>query len=183
MESRYHSIALAGSPKAGKSTLLQLLKQALPDWEVRSVGDYLRQRHRKERSDITFEEYYKNVVKLEDLVIVNSELAERVEKGKIIADTRYVKPFGERVLKLFLTAPLDVRAKRSLHAYQGKTLEEVKEILAQREMDEMEKGRLLWGKDHVYTDLKHYHPHGIIDSSKLTPEQERDLILRFVKGE
>ena len=30
----YHSIALAGSPKAGKSTLLHLLKTALPDWEI-----------------------------------------------------------------------------------------------------------------------------------------------------
>lgn len=78
-----------------------------------------------------------------------------------------------------MTAPLEVRTQRSLHSYPGKTLGEVTEILVQREKDELEKGKLLWGSDHVYTDPKHYN--AIIDSAKLTPEQEKDLILEFLR--
>ena len=79
-------------------------------------------------------------------------------KGDIIGDSRYAIYLRNLpVLLVFLSAGLETRASRALglEKYKEKSVEEIKQILQQREVDEIAAGRRLYGYD--YRDSSYYH--------------------------
>ncbi len=100
------------------------------------------------------------------------------ETGNIVAEGRDVTTvvFPEADLKIYLTASIDVRAKRRLHDFEEKnisiSLEEVKENLLKR--DKIDSGREV-------SPLKKAEDALEFDNSALTPEQDLDYLLQQIK--
>ncbi len=173
----YNSIAISGLPCSGKSTLLRMLESELR-WEAVSVGDYLRDKHRTERPDISFEQYYRGFPP-EELMELNNKLKDRGSRGQVIVDTRYVHIFPGNTLT-FVTAPLGVGVTRApRYKYPGQNLEEIRNILLQRELDELNIGRKLWRPEYDFRDRTHYHI--VLDSSQMSPEEEVSTVLRSLR--
>ena len=186
MES-YNSLAVSGLPGSGKSTLLKLLMKET-GWPSYSAGDLHRAKlkHLQETGQLnptwTIKEYWLTVSD-EENVRINEELLELVNAGEIIADTRfafYLKAARKKPLFVFLTADLDIRAQRGMRTnkdYQGKSAEEVKSVLLQRERDEVDIGLKLFGRD--YRIPSDYDV--ILDSGKMLIEDEAREIIRLLK--
>lgn len=171
----YKSIVFSGLPGAGKTTLVQKLKQ-LYGWPVYSVGDLWRAQwvEKYPGKEISFEEFWRTSA-TKDLERVNIDFAKAVIKGDIIGDSRYAIYLRNLpVLLVFLSADLETRATRALglEKYQDKSIEEIKQIIQQREVDEIAAGRRLYSYD--YRDSFYYHIS--INTSMLSQEEEIAII-------
>jgi CMP/dCMP kinase len=99
------------------------------------------------------------------------------EEGNIVAEGRDVTTvvFPDADLKIFLTATIDVRAKRRLKEFQDKnssiTLEEVKANLEKR--DKIDSGREI-------SPLKKADDAIEFDNSNFTPEQDYEFLLNKI---
>ncbi len=176
---RYHSIAISGLPGAGKSSLANLLSRTLK-WPVKSIGEIWRERHKSQNITIPFEVYWRNS-SITDNKKINEEFLELVSKGNVIADTRYAHIYSDRTFKVFVTAPIAIRALRA-HAgskYPNHNCENIEQILDIREKDELLMGEKLYGMGYDYKDPKQYNL--VLDSSKMIVEQEYHEILNKMK--
>jgi len=176
---KYQSIVFSSLPGAGKSTLVKKLSE-IYCWPVLSVGDLWREKWKKLHSDqeITFEEYWRTSSTSENLQ-VNADFREEVLKKNLIGDSRYSIYLRDiPVLLVFLTAGLDLRAKRGfgLEKYQGKSAEEIKKILCQREVDETATSKRLFNYD--YRDPAYYHI--TLNTGLLSQEEEITIIKGLV---
>ena len=175
----YHSIALSGLPASGKSTLVSKLSLSLR-WEARGIGEIWRQRHKEEAPHIKFDKYWANS-SIEKNRKINEAFLEIVNAGKVIADTRYAHIYSYKTLKVFLTAPLTVRA---LRAFSNKTkvefrdmnLPDIETLLQKREQDEVVMGQKLYGLNYDYRAPEHYDL--TLDSGLMNVEQEYNEILK-----
>jgi len=180
MEMVFTSIVISGLPCSGKSTLATRLS-TLYNWPMHSIGGLFRNKWKQQHpnSEVPFELYWRNTSR-EENIRVNQELRELIARGHIIGDSRYSSYCKDLAsLLIFVTAPLDVRATRVLHSekYQGKSKEEIKTILQEREQDELRRGRDLFEID--YRDPIHYHV--VMNSGMLTVDQEVDVVNKIVK--
>ena len=100
-----------------------------------------------------------------------------VNRGKIIADTRYAHIYSAETLKVFVTAPVVIRALRAFKSskYIGKDCESIEQLLGTREKDEVMMGRKLYGDKYDYRSPEHYDL--IIDSGLMNVEEEYKAIL------
>lgn len=181
MNLNYNAIILSGLPVSGKSTLARRLSE-IYDWPVHSFGDLWREKWsgRYPNGEVTFEEFWRGTT-IEENHQMNIEAVEMFKEGKGIIDTRYTLYFKDLpFLFAFITAPLDVRAKRAKDSgkYVGKSLSDIVSILKEREQDELTFGGKLLGEDYDYRDPKHYHLG--INSGNLTVEQEVSLVTGLV---
>ena len=175
----YHSIALSGLPASGKSTLVSKLSLSLR-WDARGIGEIWRQRHKEEAPHIKFDKYWANS-SIEKNRKINEAFLEIVNAGKVIADTRYAHIYSYKTLKVFLTAPLTVRA---LRAFSNKTkvefrdmnLPDIETLLQKREQDEVVMGQKLYGLNYDYRSPEHYDL--TLDSGLMNVEQEYNEILK-----
>lgn len=110
-----------------------------------------------------------------ELVMIQKKMG---ETGNIVAEGRDVTTvvFPDADLKIYLTASIDVRAKRRLKEFEDKnipvTLEQVKENLLQR--DKIDSGREV-------SPLRKAEDAIEFDNSALTPEQDLDYLLAKIK--
>lgn len=105
---------------------------------------------------------------------MNVKAKTKLESG-VIGDARYVANLdANKCLLIFMTAPLEVRADRaaSRKEYEGKGIDEIKELLEKREEDEVRMGKKLFGVD--YRDRGLYHV--VLDSGLLTPGLELEMV-------
>src|SRR3989338_5351239 len=143
----YNSIIISGLPGSGKSTLAQRLCEQY-QWPIHSIGQVFRDRWSKLPKETrgTFEDWWKNVP-LNEQREVNVKMERLVEQGNIIGDTRYA-PYCKKfpALLLFVTAPLEVRAKRAHGSpkYIGHADYIIADILTRREQDELKMGQRLF---------------------------------------
>ncbi|MBI2005500.1 MAG: hypothetical protein HYS80_01935 [Candidatus Aenigmarchaeota archaeon] len=177
----YKSIVLSGLPVSGKSTLASRLSETYT-WPVHSIGQLFRSKWKELYPDgkVSFEEYWRNTT-LEENLVVNRRMRGLVEKGNIIGDTRYsIYCTDLPALLVFVTAALDVRARRGLNTdrYRDKPLEEVRQILLEREGDEVRMGQKLFGTEYDYRDSQHYHL--TLNSGLLTVEQEISIVTSII---
>ena len=174
----YTSIAISGLPGSGKSNLAKKLSEEL-GWTFYSIGDLWRERHKKANPAVPFEVYWRST-SLEDNLQVNDDLLKIVEKGNIVADTRYVHIFGAGTCKIFINVPLEVRARRANNTgkYAGTSLDGIKTILLNREKDEVKMGKTLWSPDHDYRDERHYDV--ILNGSDFSVKEECANVLDYI---
>ena len=172
---KYHSIAISGLPGAGKSGLAKKLSIDLK-WKTSSIGEIWRERHKEQNISVPFEDYWKNTG-ISDNKKINDEFLKLVNRGKIIADTRYAHIYSAETLKVFVTAPVVIRALRAFKSskYIGKDCESIEQILETREKDEVMMGRKLYGDTYDYRSPEHYDL--IIDSGLMNVEEEYKAIL------
>lgn len=188
---QYTSLALAGLPGSGKSVLCTALSKKL-NWPVHTIGDLFRKRYEKwkELKDnfISFEDYWANYVTADEIYQVNEEARKILERGNVILDSRYASLNALNLntcLRVFLTAPLNIRAQRNFWSvkYDCKDPDSIALILQQRENDERQRGNVLFGAffegDYDYTDKKHYDL--VIDSGVLSVDEEVSQILKLIK--
>ncbi len=180
---RYSSIAISGNPVAGKSSLANRLSAAY-GWSRLSIGDLQRQRWRRQhpQGEISFEDWWRSTT-VKDNMEVNVLAKSTIEKGGIVADSRFCNYLdNSKCLLIFLTAQLSVRVQRakSRSEYGSMGADELEQLLARREQDELRMGRLLYGEDFDYRYPRIFH--AIINTDLLNVEQEFRIVDSLIKG-
>jgi len=169
---------LSGLPVSGKSTLTRTLSEVY-GWPIHSIGDLWRARHKVlyPNGKVSFEEYWRGT-SIEDNRKINEQARKIYAAGKIVGDTRYsIYCKDLPVLLVFITADLEVRAKRGIDTkYRGKSIEDVKQILIEREECEVKMGKELFDFD--YRDIRHYHL--ALNSGVFSVEEEVEIIRGLV---
>lgn len=193
------TIGIAGEPGAGKTTLLNLLTREL-GYKVDAFGRWLREEQLKHESahlrSLPFKEYYRNIIKDEkELVKIrerNLYVQNLAKQGEIIIDSRLAllnctdsarDILFPHAMVVYLTAPLEVRARRAIgeQQYKSKNEGQIRTILEERHDDERLLGVKLYNFD--CHDKKKYEGEGcmMLDSSTLTIDQEVEAILSRVR--
>jgi len=172
---KYQSIVFSGLPGAGKSTLVKKLSE-IYGWPILAVGDLWRAKWEKIYPDhkVSFEEYWRTTSSRENLQ-VNVDFRQETLEKNIIGDSRYTTYLRELpILLVFLCADLDARALRAqgLEKYRGKSVEEIKQILHQREIDETAASKRLFNYD--YRDACYYHL--ALNTTMLSQDEEIAII-------
>jgi cytidylate kinase len=172
---KYKSIVFSGLPGAGKTTLVKKLSE-IYGWPVYSVGDLWRAQWAQKfpNKEVAFEEFWRTTA-TKDLEQVNIDFAKVAIKGGVVGDSRYAIYLRNLpILLVFLSADLETRATRAygLEKYKDKSMEEIKQILQQREVDEIAAGRRLYNFD--YRDSSYYHVS--INTGMLSQEEEIAII-------
>jgi cytidylate kinase len=178
----YRSIVLSGYPASGKSVLAARLSEKY-GWPVYSMGNLWREKYREmhPKGEISFEEFWGRTTP-EDSREMNEQAKRIFENGGIIGDSIYVSYLDRSIcLLVFVAADIGIRADRvcGREGYKGMSVEEIRRLLEKRENDELKIGKGLFGID--YRDMKHYHV--VINSGKLTVEQEVDVIDRLMESD
>ncbi len=181
---KYDAVVISGLPGAGKGILAKKLAE-LYKWKVVSAGNLWRERYRTlyPNKEVNFEDYWKRISLFEQKHM-DEHLRALIEKGNIIGDFRYAKScVGVRALFVFLTSDITIRAKRALatRKYSGKMIEEIKDILKEREKDEVEIGKKIYGEDYDFRDEKYYNL--ILDSGTLSLAEEINVINKEMKND
>lgn len=175
----YKSIIISGPPVSGKSTLAERLSK-IYGWPVYSIGQLWRDEWKKlyPNKEVSFEDYWKKVT-LKNNLLMDKKSKKIIEKGNVIKNIRYCAHYKELpVLLVLVSADIGIRAIRGLDIdrYKGKSIEEVRRILIERENSEVKVGKEMHGYD--YRDPKHYNI--ILDSGKLTVEEEIVVITKKI---
>jgi cytidylate kinase len=173
-------ITISGTVGAGKSTAAKLLAKKL-NYEHYSSGDFMREM--AEERKISLLELSKEAEK--DRGIDEEIDARQIELGQMeddfVIDGRLSFHFIPDSIKVFLDADFEERAKRVLSDNIRKecnvTLISTKENMKKREASEKKRYKEYYSLD--YTDKKIYDL--VIDTTKKTPEQVIEEIIKFVK--
>lgn len=180
---RYSAIIISGVPGSGKDVLSEILSKEI-GWKIQSIGGIWRKRYSdwiKNNPDnkISFEEYWKSQDEATQMQ-VNIEARKLLELGRLILDSRFSVAYAGDlpVLKIFLTADLEIRAGRAFRIgkYGNRSLEEIKNILLNRESDELSWGKKLYGNNFDYRKRELYDL--ILDTGKVSIEEEVEEILK-----
>lgn len=178
----YTAVGISGDPCSGKTSLVQVLRAQL-GWKVLSIGELFRSKFEVWKSNTplqasheNFEYWWANIVAGAEIREVNREAAARIAQENLILDSRYVAVNARglpQVARVFLTAPIEVRAQRAITAgkYSNLSLRGsggVMDILHQRGRDEYQRGNSLFNID--YRNPHDYHL--VLNTGLLTPEQE-----------
>lgn len=170
----YTSVLLSGLPGCGKSTLSKLLSKEL-GWELFSVGDLWREQWKMlyPEGEISFEDYWKNT-SFEKNREMDMRAKERFKQGNVVADSRYsIHCKDIPSLRVFIDADSETRTLRASNTdrYRGKSVDEIRKILLEREEEEVSKGKILfkdYDENYDYRDPKHYHQ--ILNSQEMSLE-------------
>lgn len=186
----FNAIGLSGDPCSGKTVLIRELERVL-GWEVLSIGGLFRKRFITWQADLPslrntadFDEWWANRVSDRDIRQVNREARERLERGEVILDSRYVAVNAQdfpTVARIYLTAPLEVRGQRALISgrYPGLSLRGdggAMDKLHRRALEEYKKGTDLFKID--YRDPTAYHL--ILNTGMLSLDQEISQVLHLI---
>lgn len=179
---KYRGIILSGFPLSGKSSLSKRLVLEYK-WKFFSVGDFWREKHRilYPEGEISFERFWRSCSRQDNLEM-DRMTREVLSSGNWIGEARYAINFKDMGFVLaFVSADIDTRARRGLDSgrYKG-SLEEIKEMLSEREKIEVRVGRDLYGEDYDYRDPRNYDL--IIDNTKLTIEQELEIVRNILNN-
>ncbi len=179
---RFNGILFSGLPGSGKTTTSRQLAEKL-GWPVFYVGGLLRQRWVEKYPDaeLTFEEYLRSITPEEERE-TDTYAHDVLAKGNVIGDMWHgIIGDGLPVLRVFITAPLEVRAQRGMQTDKkeiaGKSLEEIMALLNERENRQLDLAKKLYGSDYDYRDSSGYHI--TLNSGLLTIEEKINTVLHF----
>lgn len=172
----FESIIIIGTPFSGKTTLAKLLAEHF-NWKFFSVGHLWKGlwKEKYPNGETSFENYWTQTTDDENKEM-DKYVHEMVQEGHVVGDMRYAFLHRDpQVLIIFTKCDIDTRTKRALeiNKYPGKDFAQVKEILEQRERDEVDRGKKLYGED--YRDEKNYDM--AFDTSNSAPEEAIEQIM------
>ena len=172
-------IAISGPPGSGTTTVAKLLAQKL-GLKYANAGIIFRQ---------LAKEYTMDVIQFQDFVSKNPEIdyeidkrsAELLKEGGYIVEGRLsahmaVKHHVKGVLKVYLNAPLEVRAQR-LSKREGISFEEALNEIKIREQKERDRYLKIYNID--VNDLSIYDV--VLNTEFLLPEDIADIIIQIWK--
>lgn len=179
---RYSGILFSGLPGSGKTTTSRQLAEVL-GWPVFYVGGVRREEWTQKypNAEISFEEYIHSIT-LEDERLMEQRAHDALAQGNIIGDMWHgIIGEGLPVLRVFITAPLQIRAERAMNTtkkeLQGKSVEEIKTLLNDREERQFDLVKKLYGGSYDYRDPAGYHI--TLNSGLLTVEEKISSVLHF----
>jgi len=178
----FNGILFSGLPGSGKTTTSRQLAEKL-GWPVFYIGGLWRDEwaRRYQNAELTFEDYL-NTITLEEDRAMDDRAHEMLAKGGIIGDMWHGR-IGEGlpILRVFITAPLEIRAERGMKTdkkeIKGKSLEEIKGLLNEREERQLGVAKKLYGTSYDYRDSSGYHI--TLNSGLLTVEEKISTVLHF----
>src|SRR3989338_275286 len=132
----YGGILFSGLPGSGKTTTSRQLAEIL-SWPVFYIGGLWREEWAKKypSQEMSFEKYI-HTITLEEDQAMDERAHAMLSKGNVIGDMWHgIIGEGLPILRIFITAPLQIRAERALQTgkYTGKNTEEIKTLLQMRE--------------------------------------------------
>lgn len=171
-------VTVGGSAGSGKSTLARDVAERLGFKHV-SAGEIMREMAReKGMSLLEFSAY------AEGNHDVDREIDERQKKivsspRDFVVDGRLSAFFIDPDFRVWLTAPLEVRAKRILGRDKNefKTLEEAREGIKSREASERKRYKEIYGID--LGDLSNYHL--VLDTSRWDAGKTADIVVLAIE--
>lgn len=167
-------ITVSGPPGSGKSTLSKIISVRL-GLEMVSMGDIFRKCAQDRCMSLDeFGEIAKCNEKIDREI---DEMQKKIanEKDNILIEGRLSGFFADADLKVWLKAPLEIRAQR-IAKREGKSVEIAREETSQRE--ECERERYLNYYDIDIKDLSVYDI--IIDSSKWSAQEISEIVEKAV---
>lgn len=176
----YNGILFSGLPGAGKTTTSRQLAERL-GWPTFYVGGFFREEWAKKypNGEIPFERYLNTITSEEDRAMDQRAHA-MLAHGNIIGDMWHgIIGDGLPILRVFITAPLHIRAERALQTdkYKGKTIEEIKALLQGREERTLSVAKKIYGDWYDYRDPSGYHI--TLNSGLLSVEEKISSVLHF----
>lgn len=176
----YSGILFSGLPGSGKTTTSRQLAELL-GWQVFYIGGLWREQWAREypNQEVSFERYI-SAITLEKDRAMDNHGREMLSRGTIIGDMWHgIIGQGLPVLRVFITAPLQIRAERAVATgkYTGKTIEEIKKILQEREERQLSVAKKIYGDWYDYRDPSGYHV--TLNSGLLSVEEKISSILHF----
>ncbi len=167
-------ITISGPPGSGKSTLAKLLSVKL-GMELVSVGDIFRKK--AENRCMSLEEFGLLAKRSEDIDRKIDEEQKRIaeEKDNIILEGRLSGFLVDADLKVWLKAPLEIRAER-IAQREGKSCSAAMAETSEREQCERERYLNYYNID--IKDLSVYDL--VIDSSKWNPEEISEIVVKAI---
>lgn len=176
----YNGILFSGLPGAGKTTTSRQLAERL-GWPVFYVGGLWRDEWEKKypSRELSFENYL-HTITLEEDTLMDHRAHDMLAQGTLIGDMWHgIIGEGLPVLRVFITAPLEVRAERGTQTdkYRGKTIEEIKMLLQMREERQYDVAKKIYGNWYDYRDPAGYHI--TLNSGLLSVEEKISSVLHF----
>ncbi len=173
-------ITVGGPPGSGTSTVCRILSERT-GFKYVYAGEIFRNLAReRDLSLLEFGRICENDPEIDRTL--DERMLELARSGEnMILEGRMIGPLCKMEnivsLKVFIYADKELRARRLMER-DGGVLGEVIENMGKRELSERKRYEDFYGvdpEDHVHYDI-------VIDSSKLTPEDEVDLIVGRLEG-
>ncbi len=179
---KYNGILFSGLPGSGKSTAVRELAPLL-GWHTFSIGDLWREQWKKlcPNQETSFEEYYCTTT-LEENRAMDAKAREILSQGNVVSDMRHgIIAEGLPILRVFISANLNIRTERAsqTNKYKGKTVEEIHDLLAEREQTEVMTAKTLYGEEYDFRDASGYHL--TLNSGLLTVGEKVNSVIHFFK--
>ncbi len=179
---RFNGILLSGLPGSGKSTAAREL-QPLLGWPIIYVGGLWREQWKQKcpNCELGFEDWMETVTQ-EEHAAMDAHARDVLARGNVIGDMWHEKiAEGLPILRVFISAPIEIRAQRGTQTgrFEGKSIDEIKQLLLQREEMQVQNAKKLYGPDYDYRDPSLYHI--VLNSGILTVEEKINALLQFFK--
>lgn len=177
-------VTIDGPSGAGKGTLAEQIGETL-DLPVYSAGDFFREI--ADEKGMTVEELSEKAEKKTDLEVDRRTLRKGLEKDCVIESRIAGRVLGDRAdLKIYITAEIEERARRSLKDLQegkrkdekeAESLEESREKVEKRDEDNRRRYMDYYGID--TRNLEIYDV--VIDNTEMSVEEQRDEIKNILE--
>lgn len=180
----YNGILFSGLPGAGKTTTSRQLAELL-GWQVFYIGGLWREQWTAAHPNkkISFENYMRAITLVKDKEM-DGRGHEMLSRGKIVGDMWHgIIGEGLPILRVFVTAPLQIRAERAVATgkYTGKTIEEIKTLLNEREERQFSVAKKIYGDRYDFRAPSGYHI--TLNSGLLSVDEKISSVLHFFEKE
>ncbi|MBI4239487.1 AAA family ATPase [Candidatus Uhrbacteria bacterium] len=180
---KYKGILISGLPGSGKSTAAKQLAPLL-GWPILYIGGLWREQWKQKypNGEMSFENFMETISEQKHKEM-DAYARDMLAKGSIIGDMWHEKiAEGLPILRVFISAPLEIRAQRAINTgrFDGKTIEEIKVLLQQREELQANEAKKIYGPDYNFRDPSIYHI--ALNSGLLTVEEKVNSLLHFFKS-